>query len=217
MTYLQALILGIIQGITEFLPISSSGHLVIIPYLLGWNLPEEQVFPFDVLVQFSTLFAVLIYYRKDIIQIAIEMWDGIRSREPFKTVPARIGWLTILATIPAGVAGLFFKDLISDAFSNPQLAAAFLLVTAGLLLLAEKLGKKKRKLDQLDWKDASVMGVAQAFAVLPGISRSGSTISGGLLRGLERKTAGQFAFLMAIPIMGAAGILSLIEIGRAHV
>ena len=212
MTYLQALILGIVQGITEFLPISSSGHLVIIPYLLGWNLPEEQVFPFDVLVQFSTLFAVLIYYRKDIIQIALAMWDGMRSTEPFKTIPARIGWLTILATIPAGVACLLLKDVISDAFSNPQLAAAFLLVTAGLLFLAEKLGKKKRKLDQMDWKDAGVMGIAQAFAVFPGISRSGSTISGGLLRGLERKTAGQFAFLMAIPIMGAAGILSLIDL-----
>jgi len=212
MTYLQALILGVIQGITEFLPISSSGHLVIVPYLLGWNLPKEQVFPFDVLVQFSTLFAVLIYYRKDIIQIAQAMMQGIREKKPFNTIESRVGWLTALATVPAGLAGLLLKDVIADAFSNPQLAAASLLITAVFLLLSEKLGKKSRKLDQLNWVDAIVMGIAQALAIFPGISRSGSTISGGLYRNLDRKTAGQFAFLMAIPIMTAAGAVSIIDL-----
>jgi len=212
MTYLQALILGVIQGITEFLPISSSGHLVIVPYLLGWNLPKEQVFPFDVLVQFSTLFAVLIYYRKDIIQIAQAMMQGIREKKPFNTIESRVGWLTALATVPAGLAGLLLKDVIADAFSNPQLAAASLLITAVILFLSEKLGKKSRKLDQLNWVDAIIMGIAQALAIFPGISRSGSTISGGLYRNLDRKTAGQFAFLMAIPIMTAAGAVSIIDL-----
>ena len=212
MTYLQAFILGIIQGITEFLPISSSGHLVIVPYLLGWNIPEEQVFPFDVLVQFSTLFAVLIYYRNEIIQIARAMISGLREKKPFGTIESRVGWLTALATIPAGLAGLLLKDVISDAFSNPQLAAGSLLITAALLYFSENRGQKTRKLDQLNWIDAIVMGIAQAFAVFPGISRSGSTISGGMLRNLDRKTSGQFAFLMAIPIMTAAGAISLIDL-----
>jgi undecaprenyl-diphosphatase len=212
MTIIQAFILGIIQGVTEFLPISSSGHLVIVPYLLGWTIPEEQAFPFDVLVQFSTLFAVLIYYRGDIIQIAKSMIDGVQTKKPFANVESRVGWLTILATIPAGAAGLLLKDTISDAFLNPQLAAISLLFTALILFLAEKIGKKLRQLNKLDWKDATVMGVAQALAVFPGISRSGSTIAGGLLRNLDRKTAGQFAFLMAIPIMSAAGVLSMIDL-----
>jgi len=123
MTYLQALILGIIQGITEFLPISSSGHLVIAPFLLGWELPEEQIFPFDVLVQFSTLFALLIYYRRDIIQIVKKMGSGIKTKDPFGTIEAKVGWLTLLATIPAGLIGLLLKEVISDAFTNPRLAA----------------------------------------------------------------------------------------------
>jgi len=212
MTYLQALILGIIQGITEFLPISSSGHLVIAPFLLGWELPEEQIFPFDVLVQFSTLFALLIYYRRDIIQIVKKMISGIKTKDPFGTVEAKVGWLTLLATIPAGLIGLLLKEVISDAFTNPRLAAASLLFTAILLFLSEKFGKKNRDIDQLNWKDAIAMGGAQALAVFPGISRSGSTISGGLGRNLHRKTAGQFAFLMAIPIMAAAGFLSLFDL-----
>ncbi len=212
MTYLQALILGIIQGITEFLPISSSGHLVIVPYLLGWDLPKAQVFPFDVLVQFSTLFAVLIYYRSDLVQIANAMWKGIRERNPFGSVQARVGWLTGLATIPAGLVGYLLKNTISDAFSKPRLAAILLLVTAVFLYLSEKFSKQTRNLDQLDWQDAGIMGIAQALAIFPGISRSGSTISAGLVGGLNRKTAGQFAFLMAIPIMAAAGVLSLFDL-----
>jgi len=212
MTYLQALILGIIQGVTEFLPISSSGHLVIVPFLLGWTLPEEQVFPFDVLVQFSTLFAVLIYYRKDIIQIIKAVIIGIRAKKPFSSVESRVGWLTVLATIPAGIAGILLKDIISNAFSNPRLAAVALIITGVTLFISDKKGKQNRNLKHLNWKDASVMGFAQALAVFPGISRSGSTISGGLLRGLDRKTTGQFSFLMAIPIMSAAGVLSLIDL-----
>jgi len=215
MTILQALILGVIQGITEFLPISSSGHLVIVPFLLGWNLPQQQAFTFDVLIQFSTLFAVLIYYQNDIIQIAKAMWKNMREKKPFASVPSRIGWLTLLATIPAGLVGFFFQDIISDAFSNPQLAAGFLLVTALLLIVSEIKGKQTRDLGKLNWKDAILMGLSQAISVFPGVSRSGSTISGGLFRDLNRKAAGQFAFLMAIPIMTAAGFLSLLDLLRA--
>jgi len=155
---------------------------------------------------------VLIYYRKDIIQIIKAVIIGIRAKKPFSSVESRVGWLTVLATIPAGIAGILLKDIISNAFSNPRLAAVALIITGVTLFISDKKGKQNRNLKHLNWKDASVMGLAQALAVFPGISRSGSTISGGLLRGLDRKTTGQFSFLMAIPIMSAAGVLSLIDL-----
>ena len=212
MTIIQALILGIIQGITEFLPVSSSGHLVIIPFLLGWDLPKEQIFPFDVLIQTGTLIAVIVFYWKDLTQIARSMILGIKNKKPFSEIQARIGWLAILTTIPAGLAGLFLKERIEDAFTYPAAAGALLIVTAGILAVSEKIGKKSRSITTLNWSDAAVMGIFQAFSIFPGISRSASAISGGLLKNLDRKTAGQFAFLMAVPIMAAAGLLSLVDL-----
>jgi len=122
MTIIQALILGIIQGITEFLPVSSSGHLVILPFLLGWDLPKEQIFTFDVLIQIGTLVAVVVFYWKDLIQIARSMLLGIKNKKPFGEIQAKTGWLAILATIPAGFVGLLLKDRIEDAFSRPATA-----------------------------------------------------------------------------------------------
>jgi undecaprenyl-diphosphatase len=212
MTIFQAIILGIIQGITEFLPISSSGHLVIVPFLFGWEFPAELIFPFDVLIQISTLIAVIAYYWSDLKQIGITMFKGIVSKKPFDEIEARTGWLAILATIPAGIIGLLFKDQIENVFSRPDIASILLIVTAILIIFSEKFGKKSRKIADLNWFDAIVMGISQAFAIFPGVSRSGSTISGGLARNLDRKTAGQFAFLMAIPIMAAAGLLSLFDL-----
>jgi undecaprenyl-diphosphatase len=132
MTILQALVLGIIQGITEFLPVSSSGHLVIIPYLLGWDLPKEQIFTFDVLIQIGTLVSVIVFYWKDLTQIAHAMIFGIKNKKPFKEIQARTGWLVILATIPAGLAGLFLKEHIEDAFTRPAAVGALLVVTAAI-------------------------------------------------------------------------------------
>jgi len=212
MTIIQALILGIIQGITEFLPISSSGHLVILPFLLGWDLPKEQIFTFDVLIQIGTLIAVIVFYWKDLTQIARSMILGIKNKKPFEEIQAKTGWLAILATIPAGLVGLLLKDHIEDAFTRPAIAGALLIITAAILFVSEKIGKKSRNITTLNWSDAVVMGISQALSIFPGISRSGSTISGGLLKNLDRKTAGRFAFLMAIPIMAAAGLLSLIEL-----
>ena len=212
MTLIQALILGIIQGITEFLPVSSSGHLVILPFLLGWDLPEEQIFTFDVLIQIGTLIAVIVFYWKDLIQIAHSMILGIKNKKPFEEIQARTGWLAILATIPAGLVGLLLKDHVKGAFTHPATAGMLLIVTAAILFISEKIGKKSRNITTLNWSDAVVMGISQAASIFPGISRSGSTISGGLLKNLDRKTAGRFAFLMAIPIMAAAGLLSLVEL-----
>lgn len=209
MTLIQALILGIVQGLTEFLPVSSSAHLVLIPHLLGWTLAEEFIFPFDVLVQLGTLAALIVYFRKDLAEIFTSVLRGIRNRRPFEETPARVGWLAVLATIPAGIFGLLIKDKVEAVFNSPVATSVFLIVTAGLLLAAEFIGKRTKDLEKLSWLDALWVGAFQALSVFPGISRSGSTIAGGMTRNLERKSAGQFAFILALPIFLAAGLLGI--------
>lgn len=209
MTYFQAIILGIVQGITEFLPISSSAHLVLVPYLLKWEIPLSQVFPFDVLVQIGTLLAVIIYFRKDLWEIIVAVLTGLRDRHPFSTPQARLGWYLVLASIPAGIAGLILKEVIERAFSDPRASAGFLFVTAALLVMAELIGHRNRALADVTWKDSLVIGFFQVLSLFPGVSRSGSTIAGGMSRHLDRRTSGQFAFLMSVPIMLAAGVASL--------
>jgi len=212
MNIFQAILLGIIQGITEFLPISSSAHLVITPYLLGWKLDEAVIFPFDVLVQLGTLLAAIIYFRRDLWEILAAVWAGLRSGKPFESPKARLGWFLVLATLPAGILGILIKDLVEAAFHSVQATALFLLGTAGLLFIAERSGKKNRTLDTLTWKDALWIGVAQAISLFPGISRSGATITGGMTRHLDRSSAARFSFLMMIPIMLAAGGLSVLDL-----
>lgn len=214
MSIFQAFILGVIQGLTEFLPISSSAHLVLAPYLLGWKIPESQVFSFDVLVQMGTLVAVILYFRKEILDIAQAWLSGLLHRQPFYNAHARMGWYLILATVPAGLFGLLLKDLVERAFNSPIATAWFLLITALLLWAAEIIGKRNRTIEAITWKDALWIGCFQVLSVFPGISRSGSTIAGGLTRNLERRDAGRFAFLMAIPVMTAAGLLSLLDLIR---
>jgi undecaprenyl-diphosphatase len=209
MTILQATILGIVQGLTEFLPISSSAHLVLVPALLGWTIPVDFNFIFDVIVQMGTLVAVIIYFWRDILMILSAMVRGILSGTPFKDAQARLGWLVVLATIPAGVIGLFIKPLVESAFSSPTATALMLLLTAAILLIAERLGKQQRDLSRLSWADALWVGLAQAVAIFPGISRSGVTIGAGMVRGLKRESAARFSFLMSIPIMLASGLLEI--------
>jgi undecaprenyl-diphosphatase len=212
MEFFQAFILGIIQGITEFLPISSSGHLVLTPFLFGWNIPPEEKFPFDVLVQLGTLVAVFVYFWKDIVAIVTDFVRGLITRQPFATVQSRLGWYLLLASVPAGIFGILLKDYVEEAFSSPVLTAFFLFGTAALLLLAERLGKRNRTLEHATWKDAVWIGAAQILALFPGVSRSGATIAGGMTRNLERKEAGRFSFLMSIPIMLAAGLYSTLDL-----
>lgn len=212
MTIIQALILGIVQGITEFLPISSSAHLVLIPFLLKWDIPIEQAFSFDVLVQLGTLAAVIIYFWKDLIHIVRAFILGLIHKQPFAEPDARLGWYLILATIPAGIGGLFLKDLVEKAFNSPMMTAFFLFGTAILLILSERIGQRRRGLNDMNWKDALWIGAAQLLAIFPGISRSGSTIAGGLSRNFKRTDTARFSFLMSIPIMLAAGLLSLLDL-----
>jgi len=212
MTLLQSIILGIIQGLTEFLPISSSAHLVLTPYLMGWQIPAQAAFIFDVLVQLGTLLAVILYFRKDLYRILVAVIDGLIHRYPFSEPMSRLGWMLILATIPAVVVGLLFKDPVERAFDSPVAVALLLLVTAAFLVVAEVVGKRNRQFETISWKDALIIGLIQAISLLPGISRSGSTISGGMIRDLERPAAARFSFLMSVPVMLGAGVLAIIDL-----
>lgn len=214
MTLLEAIILGIVQGLTEFLPISSSAHLVIVPALFGWKLDPQIVFPFDVIIQVGTLVAVIAYFWQDLWKILIAWVRGIQHRNLFETPDARLGWYILLATLPAGIAGGLLKSAVEVAFHSLTTTASFLLGTAVLLFLAEMLGKRTRSLSQMNALDAIVSGFFQALAIFPGISRSGSTITGGLLRGLDRPSAARFSFLMSIPIMLAAGAMEGLNLIR---
>lgn len=211
MTILQAILLGILQGLTEFLPISSSGHLVILPYFLNWNLPSKEMFIFNVLVQNGTLVAVIVYFWKDLWAIVKEFFSQLSQGRPFASHEARLGWLLIAATLPAGLAGLLLQDIVEQAFSSPLVAGIALIVTAILMFLAERISQNIGDLHDLTLADALVMGIMQSLALFPGISRSGATISGGLMRHLKRESAARFSFLMAVPIMLAAGGLSTYE------
>jgi len=212
MTLLQSIILGIIQGASEFLPISSSGHLVLAPYVFGWDIPPQEAFIFDVLVQVATLTAVIIYFWKDLLLILKSLFNGIIRRKLIYDFHSRLGWYLILATIPAGLAALFFKDIFEKSFSNPKAAAIFLICTSILLIIAEIFSSRSRTLETISWLDALWIGFFQVFALFPGISRSGSTISGGMLRGFNRESSARFSFLMSVPVMSAAGVLAISDL-----
>lgn len=212
MTLYQSLIIGVVQGLTEFIPISSTGHLVLTPFFLRWDIPPREAFIFNILVQVATLVAVFIYFRRDLGVIIAAALDGIRKGQPFSSPESRLGWYIIIATIPAGLVGLLFRDGLESVFNSPIHAALSLQVTAGLLLIAEKLGKRQLNIGQIRFLDALVIGFFQVLALFPGVSRSGATISGGMLRNLERPAAARFSFMMSIPIMLAAGLIAAIDL-----
>jgi len=207
MTTFQAIILGIVQGITEYLPVSSSAHLVLVPAVLKWDIHGKEAFIFDVLVQMGTLLGVLIYFSKDLIKITRNFLRGIYHRKPFETQEARIGWYVIIATLPATFFGLLLKDRLETFFDSPKAALVFLLFTGLVLILGEYFGKQLR--NKVKLKDSVLMGFSQSLALFPGMSRSGTTISMGMLSGLTRSEAAKFSFLMSIPVMFGAAILAL--------
>lgn len=209
MTWFQALILGIVQGLTEFLPVSSSAHLVLVPWALGWTVEPNAAFVFDVLVQLGTLVAVVAYFWDDLTHIVRGTLRAVILRKRTDDAYVRLAWLIVLATLPAVVAGVFLKTLVEQAFGSPLAVSGFLLVTAGLLFIAERLGKRLKPLEATTWADAVWIGLAQALALFPGISRSGSTIAAGLVRGMQRPAAARFSFLLSIPVMIGAGLLAL--------
>lgn len=208
MTLLEAIFLGIIQGMTEFLPVSSSGHSVLLPAL--FNMPNPGLDLIAIAHQ-GTLLAVLVYFWRDLWAIVRGMVRGLRQRALLEDTDSRLGWYILLGTIPAAAAGLLLEDFFEEMFARPIFAAGFLLITAALLFIGERLRSGDIDLKRMDGLDALAVGLMQMLALFPGISRSGSTIAGGLWRGLDRETAARFSFLLGVPAIGGAGLLSIIE------
>lgn len=212
MNIIQSFLLGIVQGLTEFIPVSSTAHLILVPWLLGWDTKPDFAtfkFVFDILVQLGTLAAVIAYFWKDLLNIAGAVLGGLARGKPFEATEARLGWLIVIATIPAVVVGLLFKDFFESLHNSPVIVAAILIATAGLLLVSEQMGRQTRRLDSITWRDAVIIGIAQSLALFPGVSRSAATISGGLIRDLDRPAAARFSFLMSIPALLAAGTVGV--------
>jgi len=203
MNYLSAALLGLLQGLTEFLPVSSSGHLAITQhYLPGFSQPGLL---FDILLHLATMGAVIIYFRRDILLLTTSLWSRGTEAQTYR----RLLLLIVIASIPTGIIGLSFKDFFEGLFDQPAVVASMLLVTGTLLWLAERLAKGARPLAELNWKDALVAGTVQGLAIIPGISRSGSTIAALLLRQVDGQCAARFSFLMALPAIFGATLLSL--------
>jgi len=211
MTFINAFLLGIIQGLTEFIPVSSTAHLLIGQALLG--IPSgDRIFSFNVIIQLGTVFAMLLFFWKDLWAILGAFFLGIWHKKPFETHDSLVGWLVIVATIPALIVGFLLKDVIDAVFNNPILEAGIrLLISALLLAVVEYFGRHERKLESVSWMDAIVIGFFQILAVFPGASRSGSTIAGGIVRGFDRPSAARMAFLMSAPILIAAGAYESIQ------
>jgi undecaprenyl-diphosphatase len=206
---LRAFILGIVQGATEFIPVSSSGHLVIVPWLFGWG-PSGLLF--DTMVHAGTLISIAFVFWRDFVAIIRASVLSLFNRS-LADPNARLGWYIVVGSIPAGVLGLLFKDVFEGLFTSPGAAGGFLLVTAALLAGSEQLAarlsqsQKGKSGEQMNWTDAIVIGLAQALALAPGISRSGSTIAAGLIRGINRADAARYSFLLGTPAFLGAALL----------
>jgi undecaprenyl-diphosphatase len=203
---LQAIVIGVVQGLTEFLPISSSAHLIVLPRLLGWDDPFLNSAEFDVMLHLGTLAALLAYFWRDVGRLARAAVRIVAERRIGGDPERRLAALLAVTVVPAAVVGALFEDFFDETFRDAiGLVAVLLVVGATLLFLAERFGGGRRPLDRLRLRDAVVVGAAQALALFPGISRSGITIAAGLAVGLEREAAARFAFLMGIPIIAGAG------------
>ncbi len=205
-TLLQALIMGIVQGLTEFLPVSSSGHLIIVPFVFGWDDPFIRSLAFSVMLHIGTLLALLVYFRADWFRLVPAGLAAIRDRS-FRADPdRRLAWLLVAATIPAAVAGFLLNDLIATAFRAPGLVVVTLVAGAAILWLADRWGARTKGVEDVSFPLAIGLGAAQALALVPGISRSGISISAARFAGLDREAAARFSFLMATPITAGAAL-----------
>jgi undecaprenyl-diphosphatase len=206
MSLLQAIVLGLVQGLTEFLPISSTAHLRIAPELFGWKDPGAA---YSAVIQLGTVAAVLIYFRKDIVSLTAAFFRGLARREPFGTLESRLAWFVLVGTLPVGIFGLLFKKLIENQFRSLYIISGSLIVLALILFLAERFASHKRTLEDMRWKDGIIIGLWQALALIPGSSRSGTTLTGGLSLGFKREDAARYSFLLSIPATTLAGVFEL--------
>ena len=216
MNLIQAIILGIVQGLTEFLPISSSAHLRIVPEFMGMQDPGAA---FTAIIQIGTLLAVMIYFAKDIASITGAVISGLLKGKPLGTDEARTGWMIAVGTVPIVIFGLLFKHEIETTLRSLYIVSASMIGLALVLVVAEQHtknrnrdGRRGKSIKEIGWTDAIIIGLAQALALIPGSSRSGVTITGGLFRNLDRETAARFSFLLSLPSVFAAGMLELYDI-----
>lgn len=216
MPLVQVIVLAVLQGITEFLPISSSAHLALTPWLFGW---QDQGLEFDIALHFGTLFSVLLYFFRDWVRI---LANGLgMSALPFSRPDEALDrnpkllWYLVAATIPAGVAGLLFKDKVESTLRSPYVMGTMLIVVGLIMWAAERLAKHERNIGQMNLLDCLFVGCAQALALIPGTSRSGITMTAGLFRNLDRATAARFSFLLSTPIVAAAAMKGLLDL-RKH-
>ena len=211
MDALQAIVLGIVQGLTEFLPISSSGHLRVVPAFFGWEDPGAA---FTAVTQFGTMLAVLVYFRSDLLRIATAWFASLRDPGLRTDIDARMGWYILLGTIPISVIGLLFSNQIEEGARSLYLIGIALIAFSFVMLAAERWGKREREIETLTRRDGILIGCAQAIALIPGISRSGATISAGLFLGLARPAAARYSFLLSIPAVVLSGLFELRNIGE---
>lgn len=200
MTLIQIIVLALVQGFSEFLPISSSAHLILVPVFTGW---PDQGLAFDISVHIGTLTAVMYYFRKDLIRMTVDWMRSVMQRQ--QVGESALAWGVIVGTIPVVIAGLLFSDLVDTVLRSPLVIATTTLGFGFLLLIADVRGVQKRDEHSLNWKDILIIGVAQAFALIPGTSRSGITMTAALMLGLTRSAAARFSFLLSIPAILASG------------
>lgn len=210
MDLLQIVVLALVQGLTEFLPISSSAHLILVPHLTDW---PDQGLAFDVAVHVGTLVAVVAYFRVELWQMLLAWFISLTGRF---TPEARLAWAVIIGTLPVGIAGFLLKDWIESALRSPLVIAVATIGFGLLLWVGERLGKKVRDEHTIGWRDALLIGVGQALALIPGTSRSGATMTAGMLLGLTPTAAARFSFLLSIPVILLAGGLSALEVAEGN-
>ena len=210
MTIIEAIVLGLVQGLTEFIPVSSTAHLLIVPSILGWGDPGAAV---SAVIQFGTLLAAIIYFFRDIVRLIGGFFRGLITRRPLADVDSREAWLVVIGTIPIVVLGLLFKKHIESTFRGLWIVTTMVIVVAILMQLAEGYAKRRqlRGFDDMTVMDAVVIGLGQCLALIPGSSRSGSTIMPAIFRGIDRPTAARYSFLLSIPAVGGAGVLELFK------
>ncbi len=221
MLYIQSIILGIVQGLSEFIPISSSAHLVIVPWLFGWTNPALTSLTFDVALHLGTLLAVLVFFAADWGRLIAAWFKSVAQFKIGDDPNRKMAWYIVLACIPGGISGVLLESKIGEAFHNNPIPkgsmlfmAASIVLLAFLLWLADRFAAHRKTFGQIKAKDALYIGLAQALAVIPGVSRSGATITAGLALGLEREAAARFSFLLSAPIIAGAGLKSLYELAK---
>ncbi len=212
MDWSQALVLGLVQGLTEFLPISSTAHLRVVPHFVGWEDPGTA---FSAVIQLGTLLAVFAYFAADIKELVRAALQGLRHRDFNHSPACRMAWSIVPGTVPIAALGLSFKDFIETEARGLPLIASTLIILALLLMLAERRGTRERAMAELSFWQIQFIGLCQALALIPGCSRSGSTIMGGLFVGLRRDDAARFSFLLGLPAIGASGLLEFVDLLQA--